>query len=95
MSAPPRDEALRNLELLLEIEHPRLAFLAALDHEKSWDDERKLEALALFHRLGADGQAVTLCHRWKLSKLCRRKDNRLYRELFPDLPPRTDKGEKT
>lgn len=94
MTGPPRDQALRELELLLEIGHVHLAFLHASEHGTSWDEERRLEALELLQRHDATAQAITLCHRWLLSKSCRRKNRTLYRELFPELPPRTDKGDK-
>lgn len=90
------DEAERDLDLLIEAEHPHLAFLHACEHEASWDDARKLEILGQFQRQGMEAQAITLCHRWKLSDACRKRQPDLYDQLFPKLPPHPNaKGKKT
>ena len=88
------DEAMRCLERLLGIEHLHLAALHASDYGDYWDDARKLDVLSRLRKADMTAQAITLCHRWKLSALCDKKNHRLYRELFPKLPPRTDKKER-
>lgn len=88
------EAAMRHLERLLELEQTHLAAYHAGGYGDYWDDGRKLEILALMARHGMEAQAITLCHRWKLSELCHKKNRRLYRELFPKLPPRTEKKER-
>lgn len=81
------------LQRLLEIGYPHLASWHACQYEPFWDDARKLAILEGMHRHDMDSHAIMLCHRWKLTKLCGKKKRQLYKELFPELPPRTRKGE--
>lgn len=87
------EAAWNRLARLLELEHPHLAAWHACQYESFWDDGRKLEILEGMNAQGMESHAIMLCHRWKLSKLCNRKKRQLYKELFPERPPRTRKGE--
>ncbi len=82
------------LEQMLDDEHLHLAAMHAVAYEAYWDAGRMLDAIRRFHRSGMTAQAIMLCHRWKMSAACEENDRRLYRELFPKLPPRTDKKER-
>lgn len=82
------------LEQMLDDEQLHLAAMHAVAYEAYWNDGRRLDTIRRFHRLGMTAQAITLCHRWKMSAYCDDNDHRLYRELFPKLPPRTDKKER-
>lgn len=81
------------LERLLTDGYQHLSVWHACQYEASWDDERKLDILERLANAEMSHHAITLCHRWKLSDLCDKTKHRLYRELFPKLPPRTDKKE--
>lgn len=90
----PDDDPATELERLLDLEHASLVVWHACRHEALWDDGRRLEIIERMAKQGMEAQAIMLCHRWKLSALCDRKKHRLYRELFPQLPPRTEKKER-
>ncbi|MEK7546092.1 MAG: hypothetical protein AAB554_03375 [Patescibacteria group bacterium] len=79
---------------LLDIEQFSLAVLHAYSYESFWDEERKLDILERMHAAIVDAQAIMLCHRWKLSEKCHETRPTLYWELFPKLPPRTEKKER-
>ncbi len=89
------DAASRLLDRLLELEYASLAAWHAGAYGAFWDDGRKLDILERFHAQGMTAQAIALCHRWKMSAVCRKSKRELYQELFPQLPPRTFKGEST